>query len=59
MKMMEIMKCRKKNFIEGESYIINTLISLNESINYDDNMDSSRDSKISYKILNNLRALKT
>ena len=57
--MMEIMKCRKKNFIEGESYIINTLISLNESINYDDNMDSSRDSKISYKILNNLRALKT
>ena len=59
MKMMEIMKCRKKNFIEGESYIINTFIYLSESINYDDNMDSSRDSKISYKILNNLRALKT
>ena len=59
MKMMEIMKCRKKNLIEGESYIINTFIYLSESINYDDNMDSSRDSKISYKILNNLRALKT
>ena len=57
--MMEIMKCRKKNLIEGESYIINTFIYLSESINYDDNMDSSRDSKISYKILNNLRALKT
>ena len=57
--MMEIMKCRKKNLIEGESYIINTFIYLSESINYDDNMDSNRDSKISYKILNNLRALKT
>ena len=57
--MMEIIKYRKKNFIEGESYIINTFIYLSESINYDDNMDSSRDSKISYKILNNLRALKT
>ena len=49
---INIIKSRKQYFIEGESYIINTLISLSESINYDENMDSSRDSKISYKILN-------
>lgn len=48
---IKIIKNRKEYYIQGEDYIINTLINLSESINYDDNNDYIKDSKISYKNL--------
>ena len=48
---IRIIKNRKEYYIQGEDYIINTLINLSESINYEDNNDYIKDSKITYKNL--------
>ena len=48
-----IIKNRKEYIIHGEDYIINTLINLSESINYDENIDCNKNSKIYYKNFKN------
>ena len=50
---IRIIKNRKEYYIQGEDYIINTLINLSESINYDENIDYIKDSKMTYKNLKN------